>query len=53
VVRTGEAAVAVGLLQYGFRMRKDQILAQHHENALSDSFDGMAQKIKEFFGQVF
>ncbi|MFS4458272.1 cell division protein FtsA [Bdellovibrio sp. HCB2-146] len=54
VVKTGEFAVAVGLLQYGLAQRKDLVQhTQQHEVNLGESIDGLTRKIKDFFGQVF
>lgn len=54
VIRSGEFSVAVGLLLYGLSQRKD--LQNYHpttEIDLSESFDGIAKKVKDFFGQIF
>jgi cell division protein FtsA len=60
VVKSGENSAAVGLLLYGLSQRKDLILQsqnqQHHSGDsmnLSASFDGVAKKVKDFFGQIF
>lgn len=54
VVKTGEFAAAVGLLQYGLAQRKDLYQqTQQHEVNLGESIDGLTRKIKDFFGQIF
>jgi cell division protein FtsA len=56
VVKGGEFATAVGLLLYGFSQKKEAYLqaAQHGgEVHLGDSFEGVAKKVKDFFGQIF
>jgi cell division protein FtsA len=61
VVKSGEHSAAVGLLLYGLSQRKDLILQsqQNHSTMqgemvnLGESFDGIAQKVKDFFGQIF
>lgn len=57
VVKGGESAVAVGLLLYAFNERKDQIQRQLSQNSeminLGESLDGMARKVKDFFGSMF
>lgn len=56
VVKGGEFATAVGLLLYGFAQKKEAYLqaAQNGgEVHLGDSFEGVAKKVKDFFGQIF
>lgn len=56
VIKGGESAVAVGLLQHAFNERKDQILRQLNsvsEIHLGESLDGIARKVKDFFGSMF
>ena len=61
VVKSGEHSAAVGLLLYGLSQRKD-LIAQSQQNHsamqgeminLGESIDGIAQKVKDFFGQIF
>jgi cell division protein FtsA len=58
VVKSGEYSAAVGLLLYGLSQRKDLITQSQQQHAgeminLGESFDGFAQKVKDFFGQIF
>ncbi len=54
VVKSGEFSTAVGLLLHGLSQRKDLHNYQvGSEIDLGESFDGMAKKIKDFFGQIF
>lgn len=57
VVKSGEFSAAVGLLLYGLSQRKDLIVqSQQGQNEminLGESIDGLAQKVKDFFGQIF
>lgn len=53
VVKSGEFAVAVGLLLYGLEQRKDLGSHQPQEVNLGESIDGFTKKIKDFFGQIF
>ncbi|MNJ99760.1 Cell division protein FtsA [compost metagenome] len=56
VVKSGEFSTAVGLLQYGLSQRKDLIQQQLQngpEVNLGESIDGIAKKVKDFFGQIF
>lgn len=56
VIKGGESAVAVGLLQHAFNERKDQILRQLNSGSeihLGESLDGIARKVKDFFGSMF
>ncbi len=57
VVKSGEHSSAVGLLLYGLSQRKDLIMQSQQNQTeminLSESFDGVAQKVKDFFGQIF
>ncbi|WP_413290155.1 cell division protein FtsA [Bdellovibrio sp. HCB337] len=57
VVKSGEHAAAVGLLLYGLSQRKDLLLQSQQQTGeminLGESFDGIAQKVKDFFGQIF
>lgn len=59
VIKGGESAVAVGLLLHAFNERKEQIARQlskmSHgpEMNLSESLDGAARKVKDFFGSLF
>jgi len=53
VVKSGEFSAAVGLLLYGLSQRKDLTGPQHQEIHLGESLDGLTQKIKDFFGQIF
>ena len=53
VVKSGEFAVAVGLLLYGLAQRKDLGLHQPQEVNLGESIDGFTKKIRDFFGQIF
>ncbi|MGZ3743417.1 MAG: cell division protein FtsA [Pseudobdellovibrionaceae bacterium] len=56
-VKSGEHAAAVGLLLYGLSQRKDLIVQSQQNQGeminLGESFDGIAQKVKDFFGQIF
>lgn len=54
VVKSGEFAVAVGLLLYALGQRKDlQHGHQQQEVNIGESLDGITKKIKDFFGQIF
>jgi cell division protein FtsA len=56
-VKFGEHSAAVGLLLYGLSQRKDLIVQSQQNQGeminLGESFDGIAQKVKDFFGQIF
>ena len=57
VVKSGEYSAAVGLLLYGLSQRKDLLVQSQQQTGeminLGESFDGIAQKVKDFFGQIF
>lgn len=53
VVKSGEFAVVVGLLQYALAQRKDLHLHAQQEVNIGESLDGITKKIKDFFGQIF
>lgn len=56
VIKGGESAVAVGLLLHAFNERKDLILRQLNSGGeihLGESLDGIARKVKDFFGSMF
>lgn len=57
VVKSGEHSAAVGLLMYGLSQRKDLIVQSQQGQGeminLGESIDGLAQKVKDFFGQIF
>ncbi|HEY1080412.1 MAG TPA: cell division protein FtsA [Bdellovibrio sp.] len=53
VVKSGEFAVVVGLLQYALAQRKDLHLHGQQEVNIGESLDGITKKIKDFFGQIF
>ncbi|MEN0058137.1 MAG: cell division protein FtsA [Bdellovibrio sp.] len=54
VVKSGEFAAAVGLLQYALAQRKDlHHTGQQQEVNIGESLDGITKKIKDFFGQIF
>jgi cell division protein FtsA len=56
-VKFGEYSAAVGLLLYGLSQRKDLILQSQQNQGeminLGESIDGITQKVKDFFGQIF
>jgi cell division protein FtsA len=60
-VKAGEHSAAVGLLLYGLSQRKDLIVQSQQSHStikgemtnLGESFDGITQKVKDFFGQIF
>lgn len=53
VVRGSEYATVVGLLIYAFNENKESFLHQGHELHLAESLDGIARKVKDFFGSMF
>ncbi len=53
VVRSPEYATAVGLLMYGWEQKKDWYLQHKDDLNISESIDGMAKKMRDFFGQIF
>ena len=54
VVKSGEFAVAVGLLMHGLEQRKDLSSGLSQlEGHIGESLDGISKKIKDFFGQIF
>jgi cell division protein FtsA len=53
VVRSGESAVAVGLLLYAFEEKKDTMNLGSEMHQLGESLDGLARKVKDFFGSMF
>lgn len=53
VVRGGESAVVVGLLLHAFSERKEKLLNYGNEIHIGDSLDGIARKVKDFFGSMF
>lgn len=53
VVKAAEYSTAVGLLMYGLTQRKDLLHQHSGEIHLGESIDGVAKKIKDFFGQIF
>ncbi|MBX3039534.1 MAG: cell division protein FtsA [Bdellovibrionaceae bacterium] len=53
VIKTGESAVVVGLLLHAFNERKDQLLNEGMQIHLGESLDGIARKVKDFFGNMF
>lgn len=56
VIRGGDFAVAVGLLLYAYEERKEYIHRQFgsgHEINISESLDGIARKVRDFFGSMF
>lgn len=56
VVKGGEFSTAVGLLLYGFSQKKDAYIEAAQNGGdlnLSSSIDGVARKVKDFFGQIF
>lgn len=53
VVRNSEYATALGLLIYGFKEKKELYLKQNQDFNSHDSVEGITQKIKDFFGQIF
>ena len=48
-----ESAVVVGLLLHAFNERKDKLLNYGNEIHLGESLDGIARKVKDFFGSMF
>ena len=53
VVKGGEAAVAVGLILYAFQERKERLLNYSNEIHIGESLDGIARKVRDFFGSMF
>lgn len=53
VVRGGESAVVVGLLLHAFNERKEKLLNYGNEIHIGDSLDGIARRVKDFFGSMF
>lgn len=59
VIKGGESSVAVGLLLHAFNEKKETIMRQLSRQSaggdihLGESFDGMARKVKDFFGTLF
>ncbi|MBX2987503.1 MAG: cell division protein FtsA [Bdellovibrionaceae bacterium] len=53
VVKGGESAVVVGLLLHAFNERKDKLLNYGNEIHIGESLDGIARKVKDFFGSMF
>ncbi len=54
LARTGEFATVIGLLLYGFDERKHTLQEMNlGEVVLTQSFDGFAKRVKDFFGQLF
>lgn len=53
VVRGGEFAVAVGLLLYAFEEKKDTLNFGSEIHHLGESLDGIARRVKDFFGSLF
>lgn len=53
VVKTGEFSVSVGLLLYALGQKKVSLHGPQQEVNIGESLDGVARKIKDFFGQIF
>jgi len=53
VVRSPEFSTAVGLLMYGLEQKKELYTDQNHNINLTESIDGFAKKVRDFFGQIF
>lgn len=54
VVKGAEYSTAVGLLLYGYNESKDSLVHIHGgEIHLGEAVDGLAKKVKEFFGSLF
>lgn len=53
VIKSPDFSTAVGLVLYGFEKNKDKYLSMNRETQLVDPFEGVTQKIKDFFGQIF
>lgn len=55
VVKAAECATVVGLILYAYKQTKDQMNFGSSDNELNlgPSFEGMAQKVKNFFGDMF
>lgn len=56
VVRGGEFAVSVGLLLTAYEEKKEEItrqLGSGHEINITESLDGIARKVRDFFGSLF
>jgi len=53
VVKSPDFSTSVGLLQYGLSQRKELLHQQSSEVNLGESIDGLAKKVKDFFGQIF
>lgn len=55
VVKAAEYATVVGLILYAYKQTKDQMNFGSSENELNlgPSFEGVAQKVKNFFGDMF
>lgn len=54
VVKQAEYSTAVGLLLYGLNEKRDQLMSQATGDLhLADSIEGLTQKVKDFFGNMF
>ncbi|MFZ3228656.1 MAG: cell division protein FtsA [Pseudobdellovibrio sp.] len=57
VVKGGEFATAIGLLMYAVELRKDFYIRKDTQpmfsTAMNPAFDGMANKLKKFFNDLF
>ncbi len=54
VVKQADYSTAVGLLLYGLNQNRDQLMSQASgELYLADSLEGITQKVKDFFGNMF
>lgn len=53
VVRSGESAVAVGLLLYAYEEKKETLNLGSEIHHLGESLDGIARRVKDFFGSMF
>jgi cell division protein FtsA len=53
VIKGGESATSVGLLLYAFNERKEELQNYGNEMHLGESLDGIARKVKDFFGSMF
>lgn len=53
VIKSPEYATAVGLVLYGFEKNKEKYLSMNRDAHIVDPFEGVTQKIKDFFGNIF
>ncbi len=53
VIKSPDYATVVGLVLYGFEKNKDKYLSMNRDVNMVDPFEGVTQKIKDFFGNIF